>query len=114
MADGKRRLNVFRPTEDDDEEARPPWQWVGFGTAAIFGAWLPLAYVAELLKARLFTARLGDVRTPDEIAAAIRALPPRAVTQLEVMTVLLMILPLAAGAFAGGMLVGRWGKGAGV
>jgi tRNA-(ms[2]io[6]A)-hydroxylase len=114
MADEKRRLNVFRPTEDDGEEVRPPWQWVGFGTAAIFGAWLPLAYAAEALKARLFAARLGDVRAPDEIAAALKALPPRDLLSLNVMVVVLMAVPLAAASFAGGFLVGRWGKGAGV
>jgi tRNA-(ms[2]io[6]A)-hydroxylase len=114
MADSKRRLPVFKPSDDDDEEARPPWHWIGFGTAAIFAAWLPLAYVAEALKGRVFAARLGDVRTPDEIAAALHALTPRELFTLDVIALLLMAVPLALAAFAGGLLVGRWGKGAGM
>jgi MFS family permease len=114
MVDSKRRLPVFKPSDDDDEEPRPPWHWVGFGTAAIFAVWLPLAYVAEAVKVRIFAARLGDVRSPDEIVAALKALPPREIMRLNVITLLLMATPLALSAFAGGLLVGRWGKGVGV
>ena len=35
-------------------------------------------------------------------------------TRLTILIVLLMVVPLLVGAFAGGYLVGRWGRGAGV
>jgi hypothetical protein len=115
MVDPKRRLNVFKPTGDDeDEEPRPPWHWVGFGTAGIFAAWLPLAYAAEALKSRVIAARVGDVRSPEETAAALAALSSGDRARLTAVVVLLMVTPLLAGAFAGGYLVGRWGRGVGV
>ncbi len=114
MADPKRRLNVFKPTDDGEDDARPPWHWVGFGTAAIFAAWLPLAYAAEALKARVVAARVGDVRSAEETAAAIAALSSGDRARLGAIVVLLLVVPLLVAAFAGGYLVGRWGRGAGV
>ena len=113
MAESKRKLPVFKPTEDEDEEARPPWQWAGFGTAAMFGIWLPLAYLAEALKARALSATFGDSKTPEEIAAAYQSLDAWQVRRVKVIVVLSLIVPLASAAFGGGYLVGRWGKGAG-
>jgi tRNA-(ms[2]io[6]A)-hydroxylase len=101
---------------DDDDEKRPPWQWIGFGTAAIFGAWLPLAYLAEALKARAIGAFLGSVGSAEETAAAILRLPSSDRTKLGIVVLGLPAAALALGAFLGGYLVGRWGapSGAGV
>jgi hypothetical protein len=114
MVEPKRRLSVFKPSDDGDEEPRPPWHWVGFGTAAIFAVWLPLAYAAEALKARLVLAFVGDVRSAGESAGAIAALSSADRARLAVLVVGLMVVPLVTSAFAGGYLVGRWGRGAGV
>ncbi|MDB4994055.1 MAG: tRNA-(ms[2]io[6]A)-hydroxylase [Myxococcaceae bacterium] len=104
------------PSDDDDDEKRPPWQWIGFGTAAIFGAWLPLAYVAEALKSRAIAGFLGTVGSPEETAAAIGRLQGGDRTKLGILVIGLPALALALGAFLGGYLVGRWGaaSGAGV
>src|SRR5689334_10420750 len=58
--DTKRRLPIVKsPVEpradgggDDDSPSRPPWQWVGFGTVAIFVVWLPLAFLGVVAAAR--------------------------------------------------------------
>jgi hypothetical protein len=84
----KRRLPVLKSAPEPEEDSRhPPWQWVGFGTVMIFAAWLPLAYFAEAIKARLAPSVGGAVA--------------------------LAVVPLAAAAVAGGFLVGRFGKPAG-
>jgi hypothetical protein len=114
MSGPKRRLPVLK--NDDgaaDEEPRPPWHWIGFGTAAIFTAWLPLAYLGNLLQQRLFARFAGD-DTPEEIANAIKSAAPDEMMRLRIGVLLLLALPLALAAFAGGYLVGRWGKEAGV
>jgi len=84
----KRRLPVLKtPGEEGaDEPARPPWQWVGFGTLAIFVVWTPLAYLASLV-----VARAGGEGAVVLLSA----------------TVFPASLVLAA--LAGGYLVGRWG-----
>jgi hypothetical protein len=103
-------------SEDEDDEKRPPWQWIGFGTAAIFGAWLPLAYVAEALKVRAIAGFLGAVGSAEETAAAVARLQGGDRTKLGVIVIGLPAVALALGAFLGGYLVGRWGapSGAGV
>ena len=84
----KRRLPVLKSEAEPEEDSRhPPWQWVGFGTVMIFAAWLPLAYVAEAVKARLAPSVAGAIA--------------------------LAVAPLALAALAGGFLVGRFGKPAG-
>jgi hypothetical protein len=107
----KRRLPVFKPTpeEESGEPPRPPWHWVGFGTAATYAAWLPLAYAAEAVRRRLFAAYLGPTSTVEEVALALDRLTPAERTKLTVLAVLVPILPLAVASFFGGFLVGRWG-----
>src|SRR5688500_13599135 len=76
----RRRLPVLSnarppaaPAEEDDE-ARPPWHWVGFGTVAIFGGWLPLAYVAGAVSARVMAARFGTDASKEAIDLALAAM----------------------------------------
>ncbi len=91
----KRRLPVLNSPSagGDDAEPRKPWQWVGFGTLAIFTAWIPLAALA---------------------AAAASRLPPDASEQARLapgwIVVGLYAAALAVGAGLGGFLVGRWGS----
>jgi hypothetical protein len=89
MATTKRKLPLLKSEPAAEEEARPPWHWVGFGTVMIFTAWLPLAYLGTAIVAR---AGEGSVVGP----------------------LLAMLLPLVVAAAAGGFLVGRFGKPAGV
>jgi hypothetical protein len=109
----KRRLPVLKePASSPDAEAetrRPPWQWVGFGTVAIFVAWLPLSYLAELARRRATAAWVGDVTTPEDAARALATLAPPERAKLGLTVFLLHGLALALAAFAGGYLVGRWG-----
>jgi len=80
----KRRLPVLQTSgADERDEPRPPWQWVGFGVVLDFAAWLPLAYVAELVKAHLAPSIAGAL--------------------------LFAMVPLGAGSFGGGFVVGRFG-----
>jgi tRNA-(ms[2]io[6]A)-hydroxylase len=109
----KRRLPVISPQGQEEGEARPPWQWVGFGTVAIFAAWLPLAYLAELVRRRVTFAWLGDAQTPEDAARALAALAPADRAKLGVSMFLVHGAGLAIAAFAGGYLVGRWGGAAG-
>jgi hypothetical protein len=101
----KRRLPVFqadRPDAGPDGDAgpRPPWHWVGFGAVAIFTAWLPLYAVAGALAARLAATPGADDGQHAGAGATIVAMHAVA---------------LAAGSFAGGFVVGRWGdQGVGV
>jgi hypothetical protein len=89
--DTKRRLPMLKtPGEgDDDAPERAPWQWVGFGTLAIFVVWLPLAFLSAVVATRL------GLRPSDAFALVVLA------------------SALVIAALAGGFLVGRWG-GAGV
>ncbi len=92
----KRRLPVLNSpsAEPDDAESRRPWQWVGFGTLAIFTAWIPLAALAGALAARLPAGDGGDGRGRAAAGLALVALYGAA---------------LALGSALGGFLVGRWG-----
>lgn len=109
----KRRLPVIAsPSLEDDDDPRPPWHWVGFGTALIFGTWLPLAYATEVLKKKVIAAFIGPM-SGDQIGPALLALSSGDRARLEAILMGLTVLGLASGAFAGGYLVGRWG-GAGV
>jgi hypothetical protein len=90
----KRRLPVLNSPSAEAEEAetRRPWQWVGFGTLAIFTAWIPLAALAGALAARLPVGDGGAGRVSAGLAI-----------------VALYAAALALGAALGGFLVGRWG-----
>jgi hypothetical protein len=91
----KRRLPLLQAAAPGAEadEPRGPWQWVGFGAAAIFTAWLPLSAAAWALAARL--GGIGGGEAGPALAAAA--------------TVATYAAALAAGAWAGGFMVGRWG-----
>ena len=113
----RRRLPVLQEKEpepsppDDDDEKRPPWHWVGFGTVAIFAAWLPLSYVAGWFVRRGVGPYVGGATTPEEMAAKIEALDGDQRVRLALIQMLPHVLALALGAFAGGFLVGRFGPG---
>jgi hypothetical protein len=91
----KRRLPLLQAAGhgEADEPPRPAWQWVGFGAVAIFSAWVPLSALAGAFASRLLA------RASDEVALRRMALLSSVAYALE----------LAAGAVAGGYLVGRWG-----
>ncbi len=90
----KRRLPLLQNApKDSDEPPRPAWQWVGFGALAIVAMWVPLSALVGAIAPRL----LAD--TNDEAALGTAAL----------LTSSAYVAELAAGAVAGGYLVGRWG-----
>jgi len=92
----KRRLPLLQAAghAESGDPPRPAWQWVAFGVLAIFGAWVPLSGLAGALAARWFA------RASDQAELRHTALLTSAAYALE----------LAAGAMAGGYLIGRWGS----
>jgi hypothetical protein len=96
----KRRLPLAPSAGDvEADPARAPWQWVGFGTVAIFVVWLPLSAASSAITSRMVMAQ-GSGRV--ELAPA--AIP---------ISLGASALALAIAALMGGFVVGRWG-GAGV
>jgi hypothetical protein len=92
----KRRLPLAPSTGDADADpARAPWQWVGFGTVAIFVAWLPLSGAASALAARMVgpTASSRSELTPAAIGIFVG----------------MSALALGLASLIGGLVVGRWG-----
>jgi hypothetical protein len=91
----KRRLPVLNSpsAERDEAEPRRPWQWVGFGTLAIFTTWVPLAALAGAA-----ASRLGGADAEGQERATV-----------GLIMVSLYAAALALGAALGGFLVGRWG-----
>jgi hypothetical protein len=115
----RRRLPVLNQSTpasapDDDDETRPPWHWVGFGTVAIFAGWLPLAYVAGAVSARVMAARFGADASKEAIDLALGAMTSAERAQLMATVALPSLLGLALAAFGGGIVVGRFGSGTGV
>ena len=114
----RRRLPVLSnqpaASKPDEEEPRPPWHWVGFGTVAIFAAWLPLAYVAGAVSAKVMAARFGADASKDAIDLALSAMTSGERARLMATVALPSILGLAIAAFGGGFVVGRFGTGTGV
>jgi tRNA-(ms[2]io[6]A)-hydroxylase len=117
----RRRLPVISNTpapapagEEEGDEARPPWHWVGFGTVAIFAAWLPLAYVAGALSARVMASRFGSDASKDAIDLALATMTAGERARLMATVALPSIVGLALAAFGGGFIVGRFGPGTGV
>lgn len=98
--DGKRTLPVLQSAAagEDDGPKRPPWQWVGFGVVAIFGAWVPLAAAAGWIGSTLAARSSSDAKAAAHVGLVLVAVEA---------------LALTLGAFAGGFVVGRWG-GAGI
>ncbi|MBX3200707.1 MAG: hypothetical protein KF894_21400 [Labilithrix sp.] len=96
----------------DEDETRPPWHWAGFGTVAIFAAWLPLAYVAGAVSARVMAARFGADASREAIDLALAAMSSGERARLMATVALPSVLGLALAAFGGGVIVGRFGSGA--
>jgi len=90
----KRRLPLLARAEvaEESDQDRPPWHWSAIGAAAIFLAWLPLAYVVN--------GPIGEALS-GRASAAIAA-------------VALNVTAFAVASFGGGYLVGRFGGRAGV
>jgi tRNA-(ms[2]io[6]A)-hydroxylase len=113
----KRRLPVLqspKPSDaEDDGEPRPPWHWVGFGTVLIFAAWLPLAYVGGAVQARMLASKFGEGASKDQIDLAVAAMTAGERAQLALSQAIPGVLALALASFAGGIVVGRFGAGAG-
>src|SRR5437764_5330805 len=114
----KRKLPVLQPPppsqSPDEGPERPPWQWIGFGTVAIFVAWLPLAWLAERVS-RAAVARVlaGEPLSGEDAARTVAALDAAGRARLGVAMVVPNLAALGLAAFAGGWLVGRYGAGAG-
>lgn len=97
----------------EDDEARPPWHWVGFGTIATFACWLPLAYVAEAVRHRIFVSRFGASPSREDVELAFAAMNGMERFRWTAMQTLPHLVAFAGSAFAGGLLVGRFGGGTG-
>jgi peptidoglycan/LPS O-acetylase OafA/YrhL len=91
----KRHLPLLQPTAEGDSDGppRPAWQWVAFGALAIFAVWVPLSALGGSIAAR-FLSRAQDAD---------------ALTRAAILTSAGYAIELAAGALAGGYLVGKWG-----
>jgi len=109
----RRRLPVIQssPKNEDEGEERPPWHWIGFGTVAIFAAWLPLAYLAGAVVKRAVEPYVGGAATAEEYATRYAALASGDRVRLAAIQWIPHALAFALAAFAGGFLVGRFGKG---
>lgn len=99
--------------EGDNVARRPPWHWVGFGTVAIFAAWLPLAYGAQAIVARVLARHFGASPSAEEVRANIASMPASERARLMAILALPNVLALAIASFGGGYLVGRFGTGTG-
>ncbi len=108
----RRRLPVLQndSSGEPDDEARPPWHWVGFGTVAIFAAWLPLAYVGGAVSARIMAARFGADASKEAIDLALAAMTEGERARLLATVALPTYVGLALAAFGGGLVVGRFSK----
>jgi hypothetical protein len=110
----RRRLPILQEKKPEPaEEPRAPWQWIGFGTVAIFAAWLPLSYGANVLVRRALAATFGDAASPAEIAARLQTMPAEARQRIIAIEFAPHVFALAVAAFAGGYIVGRHGPNAG-
>lgn len=115
----RRKLPVIqsssKPPEDGGaDDARPTWHWIGFGVIAIFATWLPLVYLAEALKRGVVRSYVGGASTEEEVAARIAEMTATDRMKLAAIQALPHVLALAVAAFAGGLLVGRFGRTTGV
>jgi hypothetical protein len=107
----RKRLPVLKntPEEEQGEEPRPPWHWVGFGTTAIMAAWVPLTYVGTALAQRWIRLRLPIGSQEADVAQALAALPPGDRATFVAVQIGLPALGMTIGAVFGGYVVGRWG-----
>lgn len=95
--------------ETDEISERPPWHWVGFGTIVTFACWLPLAYLAEAVRHRVFVSRFGSSPSEDEVKLVFATMSAMERFRWTAMQMLPHLLAFAVSAFAGGLLVGRFG-----
>jgi len=95
----KRRLPVLSSSAPEEHEPRARWQWIAFGAGAIALAWVPLAYLAVAVIARV---------VPDE-AAAPATLDDDASARLGFLLWAIQAATLAVAGAAGGYLLGRYG-----
>ena len=111
MVDPKKRLPVLKntPEEEQGEEPRPPWQWVGFGVAATFAMCVPLQYLAESITQRILRGFVGDPDSAEATARALAELPSGDRAKVWIAVIGIRALPLVVSTFFGGYLVGRWG-----
>lgn len=112
----KRRLPVLQPPKSESEDAgepRPPWHWVGFGVVIIFAAWLPLSYVGGAVQRSMLSSKFGADASAEQVAIATAAMTPGERAQLMLSQALPVVFALALAAFAGGIVVGKFGAGAG-
>ncbi len=115
----RRRLPVIQnepkesPGEEENEEPRPPWHWVGFGTVAILAVWLALAYVAGAVARSIMQSRFGKDASEEQIQIAMAAMDANERARLMATIAIPNVLALALAAFAGGFIVGRFGTGTG-
>jgi hypothetical protein len=115
----RRRLPVIQeapPPPGDapgDDDARPPWHWVGFGTVAIFATWLILAAVAGAVVKRAIAPWVGAAQTPAEIASRLATMSADERMRLAAVQMIPHVFALALASFAGGLLVGKFGAGTG-
>ncbi len=110
MADRK-RLPVLKntPEEEQGEEPRPPWHWVGFGTTAIIAAWVPLTYVGTAIAQRWIRVRFPIAALEADVTRGLAALPPGDRATFVAVQIGLPALGMTLGAVFGGYIVGRWG-----
>jgi tRNA-(ms[2]io[6]A)-hydroxylase len=111
VSDGKRRLPLIQPKNDDEGEPRPPWHWAVIGAVAILLFWLPLAMLANLAVRRAVTSVVGD--DPQTTADAWQALSTSERFALGAASLGGPLLAVIVAAVAGGLLVGRFGGAAG-
>jgi hypothetical protein len=100
-------------TETEEIDDRPPWHWVGFGTIVTFACWLPLAYVAEAVRHHVFASRFGSSSSEDEVKLVFATMSAIERFRWTAMQMLPHLLAFALSAFAGGLLIGRFGTGTG-
>lgn len=112
----RRRLPVLKdtsegtpPAAEEDDAARPPWHWIGFGTVAIFATWLPLAYAAQALVAGTLRRTFGETASAEDIRQKLEQASGAERFRTMAMLAAPNVLAFAAAAFAGGFLVGRYG-----
>jgi hypothetical protein len=99
---------------DENEIAeRPPWHWVGFGTIVTFACWLPLAYAAEGIRHWIFTSKFGASATREDVELAFSSMSATERFRWTAMETLPHVIAFALSAFAGGLLIGRFGTGTG-
>lgn len=103
-----RKLPVLQNAAAEPEDDRPPWQWVGFGTVALFAAWMPLAVLAQWVASRL--SRLPKSASPEEALAAWQALAGADRAREIAAMVVPHALALGVASLAAGFLVGRFGQ----